>query len=197
MNDIRTLFTSDPHFHHKNIVKFTERGKDTTQENHDEWLIKLWNSQVNPWDKVYMLGDFSFSHKYNEVANVTRRLNGQKFFVLGNHDDEDVFEKLKQEGLIQNWYDTKHIKIGSTSAHLYHFPIESWNKSHHGGFHLHGHCHGSLITAGQGKRLDVGLDSAYNILGEHRFFTESDITTIMATRSIHETDHHKDRSNGK
>lgn len=191
----KTLFTSDVHFHHKNIVKFTNRGKDTTQDNHDEWLIELWNSQVNNQDKIYMLGDFSFSHKYDEVADVVDRLNGQKLFLVGNHDSHETFLQLKKDKLISNFYDTKHIKIKGNAVHMYHFAIESWNKQGHGGWHLHGHCHGNLLTQNIGKRLDVGLDSAYNILGEHRFFTEQDIADIMSQRKVYVTDHHKDYSN--
>ena len=51
-----------------------------------------------------------------------------------------------------------------------------------------GNCHGSYEVPG--KILDVGLDSAYNILGEHRFFTEEDIVNIMATKMAISVDHH-------
>jgi calcineurin-like phosphoesterase family protein len=33
----RTHYTSDLHFRHKNIVKFTDRGNETTKDEHDEW----------------------------------------------------------------------------------------------------------------------------------------------------------------
>ena len=49
------FYTSDLHFFHRNIVKFTNRGEVTTQENHDEWLVNLWNSQVKAGDLVYAL----------------------------------------------------------------------------------------------------------------------------------------------
>lgn len=39
-------FTSDLHFGHSNIVKFTDRNKVTTSEEHDDWIIDLWNKQV-------------------------------------------------------------------------------------------------------------------------------------------------------
>lgn len=40
-------YTSDLHFHHKNIVKFTNRSKETTQEDHDEWLIDLFKGMID------------------------------------------------------------------------------------------------------------------------------------------------------
>ena len=60
--------------------------------------------------------------------------------------------------------------------------------------HMHGHCYGSLGSA-KGKILDVGLDSAYNIFGEHRFFTEQDVIEYMQSRELPVADHHKDRTN--
>ena len=35
----KVWFTSDLHFFHKNIVKFTNRGKETSLEDHAEWLV--------------------------------------------------------------------------------------------------------------------------------------------------------------
>lgn len=53
----KVWLTSDLHFQHRRIVEYTNRGVDTTQEDHDRWLIDLWNSQVNKNDTVYSLGD--------------------------------------------------------------------------------------------------------------------------------------------
>ena len=186
-------FTSDLHHMHKRIVEFTNRCKDTTQSEHDDWLIELWNSQVAAGDLVYHLGDFSFGKKYDDIASFLRKLNGQKIFIKGNHDDRKVLDNLAVSGLIQAWYDYKEIKLADKSVCLFHFPISSWHKQGYGSLHLHGHSHGNF-TDGKGKILDVGLDSAYNIFGKHRFFSEQSVLEYMQSREVHVADHHKDRT---
>jgi calcineurin-like phosphoesterase family protein len=186
------VFISDVHFHHKRIVEFTNRGIDTTIEDHTEWLIKLWNSQVTKQDEVFHLGDFSFSSNYDEIEQVVRRLNGQKTFLKGNHCDEKIMNKLQEKQLIR-FYDYKEIKIGKQSVVLFHFPIHAWHKQAYGSWHLHGHCHGSFFIP-KGKILDVGLDSAYNIYGEHKLFSEQDIEDYMEKREVQIVDQHKDRT---
>lgn len=182
-------FTSDLHFHHKRITEFTARKDFTTAEDHTEWLITLWNSQVKKGDTVWHLGDFSFSSKYEEIEAVVKRLNGQKFFIKGNHCKESVFKKLLQNNLLQKFQQYEEIKIQGNTTCLFHFPITSWHKQGYGSWHTHGHCHGSF--QGQGKILDVGLDNAYKVLGEHRFFTENDIQDFMNQRDTVVQDHHK------
>lgn len=54
---------------------------------------------------------------------------------------------------------------------------------------LYGHCHGQM--QGQGKTLDVGIDSAYNVLGEHKLFSEEDVVTFMQQREIYIADSHR------
>lgn len=186
------FFTSDLHHKHKNICQFTDRSKVISQDKHDEWLANLWNTTVAPSDTVWHLGDFSFSHKYDEIAEYVSALNGQKFFIKGNHDRTENLDRLKADGLIQNWYDYKEIKIGETKAVLFHFPIAVWHQQHRGSFMVHGHCHSSF--KGQGKTLDVGLDSAYDVLGEHTFFTEDAIGLYMNSKNVHVADHHKERT---
>lgn len=187
-------FVSDLHFQHKNICKFTQRGKDTTQELHDEWLTDLWNKQVSNSDEIWHLGDFSFAKKYDDIALTVSKLNGQKHFLKGNHDDRKVLARLESDGLICKWYDYKEIKIMQTPACLFHFPIGSWHKQGYGSFMLHGHCHSNYKDS-KGKILDVGLDSAFDIYGEHRFFTEQDVIEYMQSRELHIADHHKQMSN--
>ena len=186
-------FTSDLHFSHKNIVKYTNRGKDTTEEDHNAWLIGLWNNQVFPGDEVWHLGDFSFTKKYDDVVSIVRQLNGQKHFIKGNHDDRTVLERLKDDGWICNWHDYKEIKVDATPVCLFHFPIGSWHKQSHGAILLHGHCHGNYLE-GKGKILDVGLDSAYNTYGEHRFFSEQDVVEYMQSREVYVADDHRNQT---
>ena len=56
------FYTSDLHFFHKNICNLTDRNTVTNPENHTQWLIDLWNSQVSDYDTIYVLGDFSFGN---------------------------------------------------------------------------------------------------------------------------------------
>lgn len=194
----KTFYTSDLHFSHKNIVKFTDRGLVTTQEGHDDWLVSLWNSQVGVTDTVFHLGDFSFNCSVDYLAGRLAQLNGRKVMILGNHDDEQklqrmlTYEKAKVDAV--KHYMRSSIRLDASNVktvELFHFPIASWRNQSHGSWHLHGHSHGNYADSDKGKILDVGLDSAYKILGEHRFFTEDDIIDHMNAREIYSRDHHR------
>ena len=187
-------FTSDLHHSHKNIVEFTDRGKVTTKELHNEWLINVWNYTVEKGDLVYHLGDLSFATKYNEIAEFVARLNGRIILLKGNHDREVNLQKLKGDNLIENWHMYKEIKVPLSTNEvqhidLFHFPISSWHKQGYGAWHLYGHSHGNHKSGG--KSLDVGLDSAYNQFKEHRFFSLLDVEHYMNQRAINTVDHHR------
>ena len=190
----RKFYTSDLQLHisHTNICKFTNRKLFTSQELHDQWLVDLHNKQVTSSDLVYILGDLSFG-KYEHTKEILQAMQGQKIAIKGNHDNEQHLNKLAKEGIIQGWKLYDEITIQETKACLFHFPILVWNKQHYGSWHLFGHSHGSLTPSG--KCLDVGLDSAYNLFGEHRYFTEQDIADIMQTKEIYIAEQHRqDRS---
>lgn len=184
------IFTSDLHHEHKRIVEFTNRSADTTQENHTEWLVKVWNKNVSSGDLVYNLGDFSFAKNYDDIAKFTQQLNGQKIFIKGNHDRREHLDQLVKDNLIQAWYEYKEIKIQDIPTVLFHFPIASWHRQSHGAWHLHGHCHGNFKDY-RGKMLDVGLDSAYNLYGEHKFITEDEVVAFMQHEDIYLADQHR------
>lgn len=183
-------FTSDLHFEHKNICEFTDRHQVTTQEHHTEFLIDIWNSTVKPQDIVYHLGDFSFNTTYSAVASTVKKLQGQKFFIKGNHDRSKILKELKENNLLQGVFDYKEIKLQDKKVVLFHYPIGSWHQQGRGSIHLHGHCHSNYKNT-RGKMLDVGIDSAYKILGEHKLFSEDEVIDLMDGKQIYTTDHHK------
>lgn len=81
-------FTSDSHFGHDRLrtLYCPERGKKWPSiEKHDNGLIELWNNKVSKDDKVYVLGDFAFA-TIQRIANILKKLNGEKHLILGNHD---------------------------------------------------------------------------------------------------------------
>lgn len=91
--------------------------------------------------------------------------------------------------MILSWKLYDEIDIQGVKACLMHFPITSWHKQNYGSWMLYGHCHGKM--QGQGKTVDVGIDSAYNVFGEHRLFSDEDIVAFMQQRQIYIADLHR------
>ena len=173
MVDYNVWFTSDLHFCHRNILKYTDRvnrmGLDADSPNLDQmnqWIIDKWNSRVQKNDIVYMLGDFSFIN-----TNITRKflekLKGNKHLIWGNHD-----KSLKGlENYFESCSDIKDVVFKQSSfpflqedvaAVLCHYPILAWNGRNYGSLMIHGHSHGNLDDFNiQSKelRVDVGIDS--------------------------------------
>src|SRR5271170_819424 len=81
----KIFFTSDEHYGHTNIIKYTNRPyKDVETMNRD--LIARHNSVVDPLDIVYHLGDFALTHP-RYAHDILKKLNGAKhILVKGNHD---------------------------------------------------------------------------------------------------------------
>lgn len=77
-------FTSDLHFGHDKLFLYGPRGFTNIQE-HDETIIKNWNSIVTPDDIVYVLGDLMLNDNAHGVECVNK-LNGHLKVILGNHD---------------------------------------------------------------------------------------------------------------
>lgn len=194
------LFTSDLHLCHKRICEFTKRGKSTSQEEHDEWLIKLWNEVVKPGDIVYHVGDFSMQWDLEVVSNLLYRLNGQKIMIVGNHDDENLLHHIKatnSKARLLNVRDMAYVKVCGMWTHICHYPMGSWRNMSHGSWHIHGHSHGHYRNGGEGRILDVGIDSAYKLYGKHALFTEDMVNEHMQARAVTVNDSHRKPHGGK
>lgn len=184
MNESKEFFTSDLHFLHKRIVELSDRHEVTTVEEHTDWLIELWNKQVRKQDKIWHLGDFCFSWKPEEWVKILARLNGQKLFIKGNHDDTNA---LNKSGV--TWYDYKRLKREDQEIVLFHFPIASWDKQRYGSICLHGHSHGNY--QGKGKILDVGIDNSVKVFGEYKFFELQEIKELLKDVEVFVADEHR------
>lgn len=97
--------TSDTHFNHENILKFTDSNGDkvrpfTSIDEMNETLVDNWNAVVKPGDKVYHLGDVFFGSK-DYFKTMWPRLNGSKRLIVGNHDDVKF---LSSGGFFQKVY---------------------------------------------------------------------------------------------
>lgn len=67
-------FTSDHHFGHANIIKYTERPFNSVGHMNAS-MIGSWNGVVAPDDTVYYLGDFAMQPHL--VAEILPQLNGK------------------------------------------------------------------------------------------------------------------------
>lgn len=148
------FFTSDTHFFHKNVIRFCNRPFLDVEEM-NRGLVTNWNSVVQPKDEVYHLGDFGFCGT-SAACEILGKLNGRKHFISGNHDQAIKGKALDHFVWVKQLHD---MKVCGQRITLCHYPMESWNHSCHGSWHLHGHTHKNLKSSANIRRIDVGVDS--------------------------------------
>jgi calcineurin-like phosphoesterase family protein len=147
--------TSDLHFYHKHIVDYQPNRKVDNLDDMHSKIIQEWNSLVKDNDTIYHLGDFSF--KNGDCLNkIVSQLNGNKVFILGNHDNENA---LKLHGKTYQYLEITH---NNFDICLFHFPITHWHNQEKGSLHFHGHTHGAFNN--HGRSIDVGYDKHGKIL---------------------------------
>jgi calcineurin-like phosphoesterase family protein len=188
-NEKQIWFTSDTHFGHANIIRFSKRPfKDVEQM--DAMLIKNWNSVVGYQDDVYHLGDFSLTSAERSLR-ILEQLNGNIHLIKGNHEKSVLEKSFTREKFawIKDYYELKVEDLDARGNRqtivLLHYAMKVWNKSHHGAWHLYGHSHGSLPDDINSLSFDVGVDS-------HDYFPISyeQVKRIMSKKEFKPIDHH-------
>lgn len=86
--------SSDFHFSHDNIIRYTKRPFKSSHEM-NKALQENWNNVATKEDTVYVLGDFSLSKETNLFENILNKLNGNKILILGNHDKLTPWQYLE------------------------------------------------------------------------------------------------------
>jgi calcineurin-like phosphoesterase family protein len=191
------FFISDLHVGHKNVLKFDKRPFVDTDEMHTE-MIKRWNSVVGDDDIVYYLGDLAFAR--DELTKwFIYSLKGKIHFILGNHDKMKDIVKLGRWESVHEYGTEINVKdddsIGSRGSNGYqriimsHYPIFSWNKAHYGSWHLHGHCHGSLMASQQDYYKRKVMDVGCNVI-DYTPISYEKVKGIMIKKDISAVDHH-------
>lgn len=180
-------FTSDTHFNHANVIKYSKRPFGSLEEM-TEHIIENWNAIVGRGDIVFHLGDFSLSCGKRDSGAIDKtlgRLKGQKWLIVGNHDREEVIKNPR-------WHKvTPYHELKTMSGQdrlrivLCHYPMRSWNQMHYGSWMLHGHCHGNLPKS-PGKIVDVGVDC-----WEYRPVSLDTLRLKLDTEPVFSEDHHQ------
>lgn len=157
MNTI--YFTSDHHFGHTNIIKFSERPFDSVEEM-DEELIKRWNSKISKNDHVYHLGDLGLCKSYR-MKDILDQLNGKIYLIRGNHEGAAQANPNRFEW-IKDYFELSvpdaDAPNGRQKIMLLHYAMRVWRSSFRGTWHLYGHSHGNLPDISTSRSFDVGVD---------------------------------------
>lgn len=136
-----TWLTSDPHFGHKNVIKYCDRPFMDVEEMNEE-IIRRHNSLVQPGDIVYMLGDVAFSN----AESMLERMNGIFLFIRGNHDRNAIKKKALDHLVIE--YDKMRLLLLHNPKNIY------------GNFTLNvcGHVHEKWLYNPYLNAYNVGVD---------------------------------------
>lgn len=175
-------FTSDTHFDHANIIRYSNRPFADVDEM-NEALIANWNACVKPGDVVYHLGDFALARKVSSdrVRRLRERLHGSIHLVVGNHDSAATVNAD-----CWTWVgDYKRIKIAGQRIVLLHYAMRVWHGQHRGAWHLYGHSHGNLPDDPESKSFDVGVDAC-----DYRPVHFDEVAERMANKTFVPVDHH-------
>jgi calcineurin-like phosphoesterase family protein len=174
------FFTSDLHFGHKNISKYTGRPFADVEEM-NVGLIARWNETVADTDEVWVLGDFAFYAEERSRA-ICKQLRGKRVIVPGNHDrGRDQLRRLGFEVVEPG----SLIDVGGFTVKVSHFPygevdhtpvpreLEQRPKDE-GHWLLHGHVHDLYRV--QGRCINVSVE-----MWDYRPIHEQRIIEILAT----------------
>ena len=115
-------FSSDYHFSHDKPFVYSKRGFSSIYAM-NEAIVKRHNELVKPEDSVYFLGDAFLGGKPNESLNLLKRLNGEFFWITGNHDTDNKRELILNN--LYNWHEiglVTILKINGLRFYLSHYP---------------------------------------------------------------------------
>jgi len=145
------FLTSDTHFGHVNICKFTNYDGSKTRPwddvaEMDEDMVQRWNDTVGPKDKVYHLGDAVINRKNLAIFD---RLNGDKVLIKGNHDIFKLNDYTKYFRDIRAY----HVMNGCILSHI---PVHKESIARFGA-NIHGHLHANRVMKIVGAYTDGTL----------------------------------------
>jgi calcineurin-like phosphoesterase family protein len=173
------LFWGCLHYGHDpqwEVPIWKRRGFNSSEE-HDEGIIRNWNSKATDKTVGFLLGDTMFGFGGEEkFKKLMSRLNFSRVFIMsGNHAAgwKQAFESLKDNTLYVDGKYNKEVIFVPNYLEAYvngqpivmsHYAIASWNGQGKGSWMLHSHSHGSLYGTDLGnilykaKIMDVGVE---------------------------------------
>lgn len=173
-NDRKYFITSDHHFYHENIIKYSNRPFSSWQEM-NYVMMSLWNEVVGKNDIVFHLGDVfcgcgPAGVSTNEaISEVWENLNGKKLLIKGNHDDRlnNKIKMLTEKCDEENIEDGVIVHYDNFEILLCHRPMYKRNVD----MMIHGHTHEKLIKS----------DFAFNASVDVNAFAPIELIDVVET----------------
>lgn len=156
---------ADPHFGHKNVIKYCNRPFKTIGEMNTQ-LIKNFNKVVEHDAIVFILGDFSFLNT-ESTQQILKAMNGFKYLIKGNHDRK-TNSFYRSIGFMEVYDKPILFTYKNLTYILSHEPI---NTAQGNFINIHGHTHGQTsnlpwsfdISVEMTKYKPIQLETIYNI----------------------------------
>jgi calcineurin-like phosphoesterase family protein len=162
-------FTADRHIGHP--AQARRRGYSPEKHGpawldvHNDHILDHIRSRMTVRDTLIIDGDVGFGRP-EVLGPKIESIPGKKILVVGNHDSELV-KRLSplfaEVHLILNLKNPLGKAARGTPdpcrpplVVICHYAFASWEKSHYGAWHLHGHSHGGMPPVP--GRLDIGWD---------------------------------------
>ena len=158
MIDSDLFFTSDEHYGHRKMLELAKRPF-ANEQDHIQESIRLHNETVPKGARVYHLGDmFWRTMCLKDALDIIYSLNGQHYFIWGNHDELIENNKALRDSFVwcKDIAQVYHQKVDPAIV-VCHYAMRVWRNSHHGAYQLYGHTHGQLPDQ-DNLSLDVGQD---------------------------------------
>lgn len=200
------LFWGCLHYRHNpkwEIPIWKRRGYESSAE-HDEGIVRNWNSKATEKTVGFLLGDVMFGYGgAEEFIKLMNRLNFWRVFVMsGNHQSgwKQAFESVKDNTLYLNGHKKEVIfvpnyleaYVNGQAIVCCHYPVLSWNGAAKGSWMLFSHVHGSLGNSDLGAMYlnEGGSNLEVSVEMNNYPLTYGEIFTIMKNKSKFKTDHH-------
>ena len=174
----KTFLTSDPHWGHEGVCKFTKadgvtklRPWDNAQEM-DEAMIQLWNETVKPEDRVWVLGDIAIARKNVKTVG---RLNGRKGLIMGNHDPFDIETYTPYFDRILGFHKLDEFALSHIPLHP--ASVGRWARGN-----IHGHLHSNRVQMVNEYHQEVDDPRYICVCVEQTDFKPIDFEEIRAGR---------------
>ena len=162
----------------------------------DRELFGNINSMVGENDTLYILGDFCWARgATDKIVNIYAKYRNQikcrrVYLIWGNHDPKQgTSGRDAVRRLFSGTYNLHSAHVQDDLVVMCHYAMLRWDRCHYGSFLAFGHSHGTLsewidANISDYRGLDVGVDSAYKLLGEYRPFAFEEFRKIILSKKI-------------